>query len=333
MRPFRPHLAGIAKKLSANGSPQLKAPKLKGSRVAELLQCDIYMYDIIPSAASTGQKPKPTHHIYYFSGGGFQTAPSTSHWALCGEIATQLSATHDFTLVSYPLAPKCPAPKAMPMLYRLMQSIVADAQESGQHVVLMGDSSGGNVALCLALWWASTSSGKEVSAAGGEATVQQVGTQPLKEEASILRRPQVSVFAMCPVVDMTNRNAEIDEVDKVEVLLTAKMTDDVARIWSGDWDRADPRISPLLADLTPLRDYGVVVNGMLATYDVLSPDGIKFRKELARLRVKGEWLEWKGQMHCFPLAFKYPIREAREGKDWMVEVLKRQNVMGEKVEA
>lgn len=292
MRPFRPKLAGVPKKPFPDGSPKLEPPKLK-CHVKERKTEDVYIYDLVIEEG----KPTPKHRLFYFAGGGFQGAPSNDHWKFCAEVARRLAPSYQMSLVSYPLAPTCPAPVSLPMLRRLLHAIVKEAQENQQSVCLMGDSSGGNIALSLGFWWAS----------------EMASNHDLP--------PLFSIFAMSPAVDMTNQNPQIQEVDKFDPLLTAKMTDDVAKQWVSTWERDDPHVSPLFADFKALKASGVQVHGLIGTHDVLSPDEIKFREALAEAGIRGEWLEWKQQMHCFPLAFSYPVRESKEGMDWIVKTL------------
>lgn len=299
MRPFRPKLAGIPKKPFPAVSPKLKPPKLP-CEIREHQLEGVNIYDLVIH----GKQPA-NNRLFYFAGGGFQAAPSDNHWKFCAELARRLAPIYEVSVVSYPLAPTCPASKSLPILRQMLHAITKEAQIKRQNVTLMGDSSGGNIALSLGFWWA------EQMAADSDLP------------------PLLSIFAMSPAVDMTNQNPEIMQLDKFDPLLTANMTDEVAKIWVGEWERDDPRVSPLLGDFKSLRASNVKVHGLIGTHDVLAPDATKFREALANAGISGEWLEWKQQMHCFPLAFKFPIRESKEGLNWTVETLQRHSQMRE----
>lgn len=314
IRPLRPRLAGVPSKPYEDGSPKLHPPKSLSVQTQERKADGIYTYKLlVPAASTTTEKQRrttPKCHIYYFAGGGFQATPSNDHWKLCAAIAKDLAPGGvEFSVVSYPLAPKHTAKDALPMLYKWLEEVVGDAVEGGESVYLMGDSSGGNIVLELAFWWAG-----EMEKGGGEEGLRR----------GVLK----GVFAMSPAVDMTNENPKIKEVDRLDPLLTSKMTEEVARIWCGEVGRRDPRVSPLFADFGALKRSGLRVDGLIGGYDVLAPDDVRFREKLAEFEIKGEWLQWEGQMHCFPLAFSYPIRECREGKRWIVDVLKRNLIEG-----
>ena len=62
---------------------------------------------------------------------------------------------------------------------------------------------------------------------------------------------------------------------------------------------------------------------MTGGYDILTPDGLLFRDRLVEAGVGGSWLHWEKQMHVFPLAWRYGLRESREAKDWCVDVLRK----------
>ena len=59
------------------------------------------------------------------------------------------------------------------------------------------------------------------------------------------------------------------------------------------------------------------------TYDILHPDVKSMKARLEEAAVRGEWLIWDKQMHCFPLAWTYGLPEAKEGKNWILDLLRR----------
>lgn len=294
IRPIRPNLVRPGKPLPP-GSPKLDVPKLQCQTKEELTE-GVYLYHFIPTL-----KPKEPvrHRLYYFAGGGFQMGPSKEHWKLCAELCKMLKDLYNVILVSYPLAPNNPAAKSLPILHKWLRSIMANASQNDLSVTLMGDSAGGNIALTLALWWA---------------------RQALDEG---LQSPLKNVVAISPAVDMRNENPEIFEADKHDPVLSVRCTTEVADKWTAGVSKADPDVSPLLADLEVLKRANLKVHGVVGTYDVLAPDAIKFRELLENHRIQGEWLQWEGQMHCFPLTFSYGMPEGKKGKNWIVDLLRR----------
>ena len=89
VRPFRQYL-GRPGKQQPEGSVELDPHKsaYKGCNVTHRTVCDIHVYDIISKKA-----PSPEDmckRIYYFSGGGWQSPPSSQHWHNCAKVRTNL---------------------------------------------------------------------------------------------------------------------------------------------------------------------------------------------------------------------------------------------------
>lgn len=289
-----------------DGSPKL-TPHKKVEQKCEVKEsqiADTWIYTLSPGGDSgdSGSSRSFAHKLYYFAGGGFRDVPSKEHWLLLAEMACQL-AEYEVVVVSYPLAPKCKAPISIPHMEKFYQAIVADSRAQDFRITLMGDSSGGNIALVLGLYGAS---------------------EFLQESAEKTNAvcPVETVFAMSPAVDLRNLNPDIGVVDQHDPLLCRDTIEEVAKEWQGEWDLIDPRISPALADLSLFQRAGIKVDGLTGGHDVLTPDALVFRNKLAESRVEGDWLQWEKQVHCFPLTFSHHLSEGIAGKDWILEVLK-----------
>lgn len=225
---------------------------------------------------------------------------SSEHWAFLAEMTTKLPDIA-ISLVSYPLAPNSPAPIAIPQLMKLYRTLMKQAHEAGEEVIMGGDSAGGNVVLSLV-------------------------TNSLLEDAQSDSRDAPcpkALMVMCPSTDLSRENPDMLKVEKNDPLLPMPFVESTANKWRGDWPASDIRVSPQFADLSQLAQRGVAVNGLTAGYDILSVDARVFRDKLDQAGVRGEWLEWGKQMHCFPLAFSFKLRESVEAKDWYLDVLRR----------
>lgn len=195
------------------------------------------------------------------------------------------------SVISPPLAPETRAETGLEMLEDWMRVAVHDGKRDGEEVILMGDSSGGNLALCCAL----SSGGRGVKA----------------------------VVVVSPTLDLAKANPEMREVERLDPVQTIESSKQGADEWRGELDGKDARISPLYADLGVLATRGVDVHCVSGSYDILHPDVKIMREKLVEAGVKGEWLVWEKQMHCFPLAWKYGLSEAKQGKDWILDLLRR----------
>lgn len=305
LRCFRAHLGRPSRKWPKE-SPRLKAPWLvkRKVNVVERKVEDIWVYDLTLKDSRNcynqgrGSEGRRRQRICYFAGGGWQCPAGSSHWHFLQELLQELSPTTMISLVSYPLAPKSPAPITFPQLMRLCNAVLAQALDEGETVTFAGDSSGGEIVLCLPL-------------------------EALTQDPNALR-PQ-SVLAICPSTDLMRDNPILSTIEKKDPILKVNFVKKTAKGWAGDWDRQDPRISPLHSEhLDVFAKAGVKVDGCTAGSDVLGPDGVLFRTKLAKNGVQGEWLQWDRMMHCWPLVKTYGISpEAKEAFLWIADVLRR----------
>lgn len=302
IRPFGLLLIKPKKKYPP-GSQKLDVPSNIHKRcdVSERQLESIYLYDIVAKKASGRMSfdKKCKYRVYYFAGGGWQSPPSSHHWKCFAELATRLPHT-TLTVVSYPLAPNSPAPVAFPQLFRLYHALMRESTNAREIVTLAGDSAGGNIALAL--------------------TIEALRLDPDGPKP-------YSLLGICPSVDLARHNPKIVDIEKCDPILRISFIEGTAKAWYGSgredaWGCSDPRVSPIEADLSVLRDSDVIVDGVTAGYDILGPDGNSFREKLQSIGVKGEWLEWDKMMHCWPLAAVYGLfPESREAFDWIVELL------------
>jgi acetyl esterase/lipase len=316
VRPLRPRLVKPGKPAGA-GSPRLfQYPRFKRDFFIKEQKHEasgLWLYNYEP-LSGPNIKVKPPSTIYYFAGGGFQSPPARAHWRFLGRLAERLMLDHHITVVSYGLAPNTPAAAALPQLRTFVAAAVAEAAARHTTVTLMGDSAGGNVALGLAFWWAA-----EVAAAS---------------EDRALRAALERVVVLSPPVDLRCANpAMAGPLDRRDPLLGAAFAKTVADAWvaapptdaelisSPD----DPYISPVNHSPETFRllaELGIEVHGVYGTCDVLAPDIEIFQRKCKENGVRGAWLVWEGQMHCFVLAGSYGMREGRKATDWLVKLLK-----------
>lgn len=345
IKPLRPRLVQPGKPQPA-GSPRLaNCPKRKdGCKIVERLHepTDMWLYDFLPETSSAFVRnagPGPLHNVYYFAGGGFQSPPAGQHWSFVGKIASRLAGTHRFTIVSYPLAPNSPASESLPALRRLLASLIAESATAGKKVVLMGDSAGANVALSLGFWWAAHLS-KTIDAYSRKSSfgLGPIETgKPLDLEADMTRLRSVleSIVVVSPASDLRNSNEQMGKVDPNDPLLGADYTGKVAEAWTAalpgevesEFKAENPHVSPSLNSAVAFKAMvlqKIHVYGIYGTNDVLAPDTDVLRENCEKYGVKGSWMVWEGQMHCFPLAGIYGMKEGQKGMDWLVKIMREE---------
>lgn len=302
--PFSPSFLLNSSKLGTSykevvGSPKLDAPPigLQGCTIVPRVVDDFHVYDFVPpadvvkaNAAGTAQKKK----ILYLCGGAFQ-APAVGlfHWPTCAMMAKTIPNV-SVCIVSYPLAPLNSAPTAYGNIQKVMQTLLAESKAKGEKVIYMGDSAGGNLVLGLPL-----------------ATI--------KENPNALM--PAAIMAVSPAVNFNHRNPKSEEIERYDVMLTNAFCRASTAAWAGDWTFDDPRISPIMADLSQWAKHGVHVHGVIGTYDVLAPDGEEYMKKLQAAGVSGKWLIWDKQMHVFPLSAYLGTPEANVAMKWITTTL------------
>ncbi|TDZ68448.1 hypothetical protein CTRI78_v002159 [Colletotrichum trifolii] len=323
LKPWKPKL--MKPKHIPGDATKLKATKrtLKICDVVESQVEGVWTYNLQRKPPVQPEKPADdTHHrrIIYFGGGGWQMPPTEHHWAFCAELTRRLPSTRA-TIVSCPLAPKSPVSVAFPQIERVYKKLLTEATKRGENVIVAGDSSGGNIALCLVTW-------------------------TLRFQEHERSKPPVAVLAISPTVDLRHRLEAVEHADKLDPIHTHESIRQTARAWcpgavdrqladgespsrpssgvdDSGWSFEDPRVSPVQADLSHLVRHGVNVHGLTGSYDVLAPEAVIFRNKCKEQGVTGQWLSWDGQMHCFPLTFRYGLKESKEAMDWIVGVLEQ----------
>lgn len=309
LKPFRPKTVTPSKEMPGPSMP-LKPHFFATGRChyTERILNGVYVYDLQGKKPIKGDLPKK--RIYYFSGGSWQMPPSIGHWRFCAEVARRIP-NCTMSVVSHSLAPNKPAAHTMPELAGLYREAMAEAAREGETVVVAGDSSGGNIALCLTLW--------------------------MLEEGEA---PPAAVMAICATTDLRHIDPAVLVAERHDPIMTAQFVNEAGQKWiskphkqqnleplppanGNEWTAHDPRISPCLATLDLLAKNNVKVHGVTASYDVLSPEALDFRRNLSQAGVEGEWLEWDKQMHCFPMAFGIGLKECTESLEWICDVLQR----------
>ncbi|KAK7428353.1 hypothetical protein QQZ08_005110 [Neonectria magnoliae] len=322
LRPFKPSMVKPTKRQAV--AERLSVPKKtqKQCSVNERQVQGLWVYDLKNKIQAQNQdtaNQQNVTRILYYAGGGWQMPPSSHHWAFCTELVNRLCNTI-VTIISCPLAPENPVSVAFPQIQSAYETLSTEFTNAGEKIIVAGDSSGGNIALCLVTW-------------------------TLMNEAREDTKPPAAILAISPTTDLSHQLSKIKAVDRLDPIMTHSLIKSTASSWSPgldllatgddglkelnghtyrlDWSFEDPRVSPIQADLSVLVRHRVKVLGVIGTHDVLAPEAIAFLHRCKDEGVEGEWLLWRGQMHCFPLAFRYGLRESKEGVSWIIEAIQK----------
>jgi acetyl esterase len=241
-------------------------------RVADRLPARLYEPACLPRGRGL---------LVFYHGGGWVAGTLDTHDNLCRFLA--LRAGVRVLSVDYRLAPEARFPAAVDDAVDAFAWAVEHADALGADPALIGvggDSAGGNLSAVVA----------------HQATL---GDGP---------RPAFALL-IYPVVDFSTRRRSRDLFGDSFWLTDARMTW-FERHYLGDWtDKADPRLSPLLADdLSAMPPTYLVTAG----FDPLRDEGEEFAKRLADAGVPVELRRQDGLIHGFANMFN-ASRTARAG--------------------
>jgi hypothetical protein len=88
-----------------------------------------------------------------------------------------------------------------------------------------------------------------------------------------------SLLLISPTVDLLHEHPDIKEADKYDPIESLELARKTGFAWAGDWDKKHPRISPLHGMVKTLAERKVKIFGIIAGYDVLSPEARTFIKD------------------------------------------------------
>jgi acetyl esterase/lipase len=172
-------------------------------------------------------------------GGAYVREIALPHWLSYARLVRTTGAR--VVVPIYPLAPRGTAGLVVPQVADLLAALV---HEHGATAVgVLGDSAGGGLAM---------------------AAVQELVRRGEPTPARLV--------LISPWLDVTMTDPAAREVD--DPMLDPDSLEDCGRLWAGDLDTADPRVSPLfgsLEGLPPTRVYA-------GTRDVLYPDALRLHE-------------------------------------------------------
>ena len=170
----------------------------------------------------------PEYAVLFVHGGGY----------VCGGLsyaqilASKMAISTGFTTYTfdYRLAPEHPYPQALEDALAVWDHLTTGRYQP-DHVIVAGESAGGNLAICL--------------------------SQKLAEEK---RQVPFRLILFSPWTDMTGTSGSYETNKEVDPILTKEYVLNAAKVYIGDaGDAKDPRFSPLFGDLGNLPETYIMV--------------------------------------------------------------------------
>lgn len=206
--------------------------------------------------------------VLYLHGGGYVRQPRIFHWKYINKLANRVG---NVIVPIYPKAPNHHPTEAFDLLTKLYLEITAQYGE----VVLMGDSSGGGLALSLAQQW-------------GEKGYRQ----------------PIRTILFSPWVDLTLSDPEIERYQRIDPLISAASERIWAKVWAQDLSLTDPRISPSFGPMDKLGKVLLYVGDR----EILYPDVCKLYEKM-KDSADVKFVVGHGMNHVYQV---YPIPEAKK---------------------
>jgi epsilon-lactone hydrolase len=222
-----------------------------------------HCYTLAPRS-SPGQQ-----HVLYLHGGAYVTEMARAHWEF---LAALVDSTHCVVHVPiFPLAPEHTHRETMAMVTEVYRGLSGSI--ASENLVLMGDSSGGGLALLLA---------------------QRLPTLSLPQPRDIV--------LISPWLDLTGAHAKAAVRNIDDPWLAIPGMEEAARWWAGGCDPAEPQVSPLYGALAGLGRLTVLIG----TRDLLVAECRDLHSRALSEGIELRWIEAPGMIHVWPLL---PLRQ------------------------
>jgi epsilon-lactone hydrolase len=210
--------------------------------------------------------------VFYLHGGAYIAGISWPHWRFIRKLIGNSGVK--VAMVDYPVAPENSYTDTIDMVLKSYEMLLKNYLPS--QIVFMGDSAGGGLALAIA---------------------QELHRKNLPQPASLI--------LLCPWLDVTMSNQDIDAFEKKDSLLSRKALVSAGKHYAKDADRRNPLISPLYGGfdgLAPLHLFA-------GTHDLLTADARKLNELLKNKNANFHYHEYSHMFHVWML---FPIPEAKK---------------------
>ncbi len=223
----------------------------------------------------------------YFFGGAYLIGTPACHRAITGNLARM--ANMKILSSDYRKLPENSYPAALQDAVSAFDYLISEGYKS-EDIVIMGDSSGGHLALSLAL--------------------------KLKEQHP--NQTLGGLVLISPWTDMTMTSETIASKSKTDPILPAHRMPELVDRFAGNMKRNDPRISPLHADLKGLPPMLIHVG----ENEILLGDSTSLAAKAHAANVHTEAKVWADMPHVFHILHDY-LPESKQALEEVAQFIKR----------
>jgi monoterpene epsilon-lactone hydrolase len=212
------------------------------------------------------------NHIVFLHGGAYIFQANRMHWELAEKIVKTCRCK--MTMIEYPLAPEHDYLHTFEMLDQAY--VWLRMQNPEDNFIFMGDSSGGGLALSF--------------------------TQKLIKENK-MPLPH-KLILLSPWLDMSLSNPDMSALAEKDLMMTRKMLDNAAKLYSNGYDRKNPLLSPIYGDFNQIPDALI----FFGTEEMFYADCIKLQKKLSGINSNIVFRVYEDMQHDWAI-FPIPERE------------------------
>ena len=200
--------------------------------------------------------------ILYFHGGSYVAEATKQHWDFIEKMVNDIGAT--VILPDYPLTPKYNYKDVFNMVVPFYKEVL-DRVDSN-HLVIMGDSAGGGLALALE---------------------EKIGQENLQMP--------VKTILISPWLDVRLTNPEIEEVQKNDKHLNKETLKLAGVTYAGEDGINSYLVNPIEGDLSKLQNITILTG----TYDILNPDVHVLKERAEKVGVSIDVKEFEKANHIW----------------------------------
>ena len=217
----------------------------------------------------------------YLHGGCYVFEIDPLHWSIASQLVVDAGAR--VTVPIMPLAPRGTASTVVPAVADLAEKLVAEVGAS--NVTVIGDSSGGGMALAVAQ------------------VLRDRGVAPLG-----------AIVLISPWLDISGADPRLTEIAPHDPWLAVPGTHAAGELYRGELSETDPLVSPLNGSL---RGLGAITM-FSGTRDILNADAVRFVAAARAIGHPLEYIEGEGMIHNFPIL---PMPEGAAARARIVEAM------------
>ena len=208
----------------------------------------------------------------YFHGGAYSIQASKIHWKLIDSIIKNTNSI--VTFLDYPLSPESCCINTLETVKKAYKII---SEETGQEIILMGDSAGGGIALALSI----------------AANKENIDLKPSK------------IILLSAWLDISMDSENYSCYSGQDVILDVGTLKKIGEIYSGGLDIKDYRCSPICGDINDIGNIAIFTG----TKDMLNTQSRALRDKLIQNGNDCAYYEYENMQHVWMLL---PIPEAKD---------------------